>query len=186
MNYLIVGLGNPGEQYIHTRHNIGFDIIDNIASNYNLSFKTVQFAQKCEWDFHGNKIILLKPDTFMNLSGRAVQYWLNWYKIPLDKLLILVDDLALPIGKIRIRKNGSAGGHNGLKDIERALATKDYNRLRFGVGNNFKKGSQVNFVLGKFTEPEKAITKTSIEKSSKAVEHFILHGIDKTMEQYNH
>ncbi|MCO6494953.1 MAG: aminoacyl-tRNA hydrolase [Bacteroidetes bacterium] len=186
MDYLIVGLGNPGEKYKHTRHNIGFDILDEIALQYNLSFKSDKFAQKAEWEISGKKVLLIKPDTFMNLSGKAFQYWLNWYKIPITNSLIVLDDIALPIGKMRMRKGGSSGGHNGLKDIERTLGTNEYPRLRFGVGNEFKDGKQIDFVLGKFSESDRIIVNLTIEKSQKAIESFILKGIDKTMEAFNH
>lgn len=185
MEYLIVGLGNPGEKYAHTRHNIGFDIIDKIADGNGLSFKTDKYVQKSEWNPSGVKVLLIKPETFMNLSGQAVQYWLNWYKIPTTNMLILVDDIDLPVGKIRIRKAGSSGGHNGLKDIELKLGTKEFPRLRFGVGKNFKDDQQVNFVLGRFSESDRSIVNQSIEIAQKAVESFILQGIDGTMEHFN-
>lgn len=185
MQFLLVGLGNPGLKYQHTRHNIGFDILDQLAHNENLSFTNGHVSEKAEWSYGGNKILLIKPQTFMNLSGKAVQYWMHWYKIPIENLLVIVDDIALPTGKIRFRKGGSAAGHNGLKNIELLLGTKEYPRLRFGVGNNFPPGRQADFVLSCFDETDKAIVAAELDTAIDGIKSFILQGIDKTMSIYN-
>jgi len=185
MNYLIVGLGNPGDKYHQTRHNIGFDILDEIAKDNNLSFKADKFVLRTEWVINGQKVLLIKPETFMNLSGKAVQYWSHWFKIPQENILILVDDIALPVGKIRLRKGGSSAGHNGLKDIERMMGTQEIPRLKFGVGNNFPAGRQADYVLTRFSEDDRATVNLNIDKAKKAVQTFVEKGIDKAMADFN-
>jgi PTH1 family peptidyl-tRNA hydrolase len=185
MDYLIVGLGNPGDKYSKTRHNIGFDILDYIAKENNLDFKSDKFVEKAEWIFEGKKVLLIKPQTFMNLSGKAVLHWKQWYKIPLENILILTDDIALPVGKIRLRPSGSNAGHNGLKDIENVLGGQHYARLKFGVGNNFPPGKQSDFVLSRFSENDRAEVNLKIEKAAMAVNAFIKNGIEFSMAQFN-
>jgi PTH1 family peptidyl-tRNA hydrolase len=185
MHYLLVGLGNPGAKYQHTRHNIGFDILDTLAKKEQLVFTNGNLVEKTEWSYGGHKIILIKPQTFMNLSGKAVQYWMHWFKIPIENVLVIVDDIALPTGKIRFRKGGSAAGHNGLKNIELLLGTKDYPRLRFGVGNNFPAGKQADFVLSSFNADDRATVLSEIDTAMDGIKSFILQGIDKTMSIYN-
>lgn len=154
--FLIVGLGNIGHEYIDTRHNIGFKIIDNLASQYDAPFNSCRYGDMAKIKVKNCELLLLKPSTFMNLSGVAVRYWMNKEKLPLNQLLIVVDDIALPFGTIRLRESGSEGGHNGLKSISEHLGTRNYSRLRFGVGNDFSKGRQVDYVLGHFQDEEKA------------------------------
>src|SRR5690554_5536427 len=150
MKYLIVGLGNPGSEYENTRHNIGFKVVEALAKETGESFSTARHAKLALTKFKGRTLILIQPTTYMNLSGKAVQYYMQTEKIPLEKVLVIVDDLAIPFGKLRMKLKGSAGGHNGLKDIEAVLKTANYPRLRFGVGSEFQKGRQVDFVLGEW------------------------------------
>ena len=152
MKFLVVGLGNPGEEYSGTRHNIGFSILDNFALCFNVSFKTCRYGEITELKYKGRKLYLLKPSTFMNLSGKAVNYWINELKLKLENILIINDDISIPFGVLRMRKKGSDGGHNGLKDINNVLQTQQYPRLRFGIGNNYSIGKQSEFVLGKFND----------------------------------
>ena len=167
--FLVVGLGNIGEKYHNTRHNIGFKILDFFASKENLVFETVKLADRADYKLKGRTFIFIKPNTYMNLSGKAVKYWLEKEKIPLERVLIITDDLALPFGKIRLRGKGSDGGHNGLKHINELLARQDYARLRFGIGNIFSKGKQVDYVLGEWNENELETLSERIEIASKAV-----------------
>ena len=148
MKYLIVGLGNPGSKYADTRHNIGFDVLDALIKDSESSFETARYADVAEIKFKGRKLVLIKPNTFMNLSGKAVHFWLQKEKIPMSNLLVISDDLALPFGTLRLKGKGSAGGHNGLKDIEAVLKTVNYSRLRFGIGSDYARGKQADFVLG--------------------------------------
>lgn len=185
MNYLIAGLGNPGSKYDNTRHNIGFEVLDELARKHHLTFVADKHVLKAEWRFNDSKILLIKPQTYMNLSGKAVSHWLNWYKIPITNLLVITDDIALPTGKIRIRAGGSSGGHNGLKDIESQSGTKEFPRLRFGVGNNYPAGRQADYVLSPFSEDEKAAVNLSVPKAIEAVETFVKEGINRTMTLYN-
>jgi PTH1 family peptidyl-tRNA hydrolase len=183
--FLIVGLGNPGEDYKHTRHNIGFDIADAWALKKEVPFETLRLADATEFSLKGRKITLIKPNTYMNLSGKAVRYWLEQTSVPIENLLVLVDEIALPLSKIRINPKGSDGGHNGLKDIQEKLQTISYPRLRFGIGNTFAKGHQTEYVLGKWSPEEWEQVKTGIEKSIQAIECFILEGIQKSMNTFN-
>ncbi|MEI8280734.1 MAG: aminoacyl-tRNA hydrolase [Bacteroidota bacterium] len=185
MKFLIVGLGNIGLEYDSTRHNIGFDIADTFVIKHDGTFNLDRhaFVATCKWK--GKTFIVIKPTTYMNLSGKAVKYWLDKEKIPIENLLVLVDELALPIDTMRIRASGSDAGHNGLKNIQLMLLTDKYPRLRFGISNNFPKGKQVDFVLGKWTPSELPIVKEKILKAVDAIECFASQGISKAMTEYN-
>jgi PTH1 family peptidyl-tRNA hydrolase len=183
--FLIVGLGNPGKEYAHSRHNIGFDVLDAFALKNNVFFQPARLADVAEIKWKGKIFVCIKPTTFMNLSGRAVKYWLDKEKIPIENSLTIVDDLALPISKLRLRKGGSDAGHNGLKDIQNILGTDEYPKLRFGIGNHYPKGMQVNFVLSRWLPDEVPVVKNKIEKSMEIIENFATIGIDKTMNKIN-
>jgi PTH1 family peptidyl-tRNA hydrolase len=183
--YLIVGLGNPGEKYKNTRHNIGFKALDYIAENENLSFETQKLGDITSFRFKGRKFILLKPNTFMNLSGKAVKYWMQKEKIPLENILVISDDLNLPFGALRLKPKGSDGGHNGLKDINAQLNTNQYARIRFGVGDAFSKGKQVDYVLGQWNEKEIKSIPEKLDRIYKAVKSFGTAGIGNTMNNIN-
>lgn len=185
MKFLIVGLGNIGAEYSHTRHNIGFDVVDLLAARHGGMFATDKLAAVCTVRIKGKPFVLVKPSTYMNLSGKAVNYWMQKEKIEKENLLVITDDLALPLGKLRLRAKGSDGGHNGLKNIQEILGTTDYPRLRFGIGNAFAKGQQVDFVLGKWESEETELLKTTMEKAADAVTSFGLAGMARTMNQYN-
>lgn len=183
--YLIVGLGNIGEQYEATRHNIGFKQLDYIAQSNSLTWTTEKLGTITLHKIKGKSCILLKPSTYMNLSGKAVQYWLQKEKIPLENLLVITDDLNLPFGTLRIKPKGSDGGHNGLKDIQNTLQTYHYNRFRFGISDHFAKGRQVDYVLGQWNENELKLLPERLEKGSLIVECFVLSGISHTMNLFN-
>ena len=183
--FLIVGLGNPGKEYEHSRHNIGFDVLDAFVAKHNVSFQPARLADVAEVRWKGRKFICIKPMTYMNLSGRAVKYWLDKEKIGVENSLTIVDDLALPLEKLRLRKSGSDAGHNGLKDIQAVLGTDVYPKLRFGIGNQYPKGMQVEFVLSKWLPEEMPLVKIKIEKSAEIIENFSVIGIDKTMNGIN-
>ena len=185
MKHLIVGLGNIGEEYQDTRHNIGFLVLDALASASNISFTDRRYGAVCSFKYKGREFILLKPSTFMNLSGNAVNYWLKKEKIDVEKLLVIVDDLALPLGSIRMRKKGSDGGHNGLAHINLILGTSDYARIRFGIGNNFSKGSQRNYVLGPWNREEKDFIAKRTEIVIEMIKSFGTAGTELTMTKYN-
>ena len=185
MKYLIVGLGNIGSEYENTRHNIGFTILDAFAKASNISFSEFRYGYKAELKHASRTLILLKPNTFMNLSGRSVQYWMQKEKIPLENVLVLVDDLALPLGKIRLRSKGGDAGHNGLKSIQEILCTTEYSRLRFGIGDDFQRGRQVDFVLGKWSLQEEEVVNTKLEKCFDIVKSFATIGIELTMTKFN-
>lgn len=185
MKFLIVGLGNIGSEYEKTRHNIGFEVLDYFAAKHKGIFTTEKHADFCEFGLKGKKIIAIKPTTYMNLSGKAVRHWMNEYKIDLKNVLVIVDDLAIPFGKLRIRANGSDAGHNGLKNIHEVLQTQEYTRLRFGIGNDFPKGRQIDFVLGKWSKEETSELITLIPKASDAIESFVLQGLGPTMTIFN-
>ena len=185
MKYLIVGLGNPGLIYAHTRHNIGFDILDRLAKDVSSKFETERYADRTELKFKGRKLILIKPNTFMNLSGKAIQYWLQKEKIPISNLLVISDDLALPFGTLRLKGKGSAGGHNGLKDIEEVLKTNTYSRLRFGIGDDYPRGKQADFVLGSWSKKEDLALDERIEQSTKFIHSFVTVGLNMTMSALN-
>ncbi|MDX1470908.1 MAG: aminoacyl-tRNA hydrolase [Flavobacteriaceae bacterium] len=183
--FLIVGLGNIGDKYQNTRHNIGFKIVDQLAASENTTFETQKLGDVAKFKFKGRQFILLKPSTYMNLSGKAVAYWMQNEKITVENLLIVTDDINLPFGTLRIRTKGSHGGHNGLKDIQDKLQTSNYNRFRFGIGDEFNKGRQVDYVLGEWSEEELITLKTRLEKSAEAVKSFGTAGIQNTMNEYN-
>lgn len=185
MNYLIFGLGNIGEQYNHTRHNIGFDVIDAIAKELDLSFTLQKHAMITEGRVKNKTFLLVKPTTFMNLSGKAVQYYMQLHKVTADNILVITDDLALDVGTIRLRSKGSHGGHNGLRNIEETLNSQQYPRLRFGIGNQFDKHRQIDFVLGKWKTDEAPVISQKIDKASEAVKSFMLEGISQAMTKYN-
>ena len=185
MKYLIVGLGNMGSEYEGTRHNVGFRIVDALAAACNAQFQERRYGFVAQARIKNAQVVMLKPTTFMNLSGNAVRYWMQQEKIPLENLLIVVDDLSLPVGALRMKQNGSAAGHNGLKHIAQMLGTEGYNRLKVGIGNDFPKGCQIDFVLGRFgAEDEKIITeKTPV--ACDAIKAFVLSGIQFAMCHYN-
>jgi len=183
--YLIVGLGNIGSKYENTRHNIGFKILDEIAVKEDIVFESQKLGAITKFRFKGRTFILLKPATFMNLSGKAVKYWLVKEKIPLENLLIICDDLNIPFGTIRLKSKGSAGGHNGLKDISDSLQTQNYSRFRFGVSDEFKKGNQVDYVLGEWNLEETEKLPERLEKSYELVKSFGTAGIGNTMSEFN-
>lgn len=183
--YLIVGLGNIGSKYENTRHNIGFKILDEIAEKENVVFESQKLGAITKFRFKGRTFILLKPATFMNLSGKAVKYWLGKEKIPLENLLIICDDLNIPFGTIRLKSKGSAGGHNGLKDISDSLQTQNYSRFRFGVSDEFKKGNQVDYVLGEWNVEETEKLPERLEKSYDLIKSFGTAGIANTMSEFN-
>ena len=183
--YLIVGLGNPGTEYAHTRHNIGYDVVSAFILKHGGFFKTDRLAEISEIKYKGRIFVCIKPTTFMNLSGRAVKYWLDKEKIGIENSLTVVDDLALPLEKLRLRKSGSDAGHNGLRDIQNVLGTDVYPKLRFGIGNNFPKGMQVEFVLNRWFPEEIPLVRLKIEKSIEVIEDFALMGIDRAMNAIN-
>jgi peptidyl-tRNA hydrolase, PTH1 family len=183
--YLIVGLGNIGLEYAHTRHNIGFDVVDAFVAKHNGSFKNDRLADVASLQIKGRDITVIKPTTYMNLSGRAVRYWIDHKKIPLDQCLVVVDEIALPQSKLRLRPSGSDAGHNGLRSIQDTLGTVDYPKLRFGIGNNYPRGMQVEYVLGKWTKEELPLVRLKIEKSIEVIENFIFTGIERTMTEVN-
>ena len=185
MKYLIVGLGNIGDEYRNTRHNIGFMILDAFAEASNITFTTQRYGDVAETRLKNKQLVLLKPSTYMNLSGNAVKYWLDKEKIPLENVLILVDDLALPLGAVRLKGKGSDAGHNGLKNIAEMLKTQNYARLRFGIGNDFPRGCQVDYVLGTFDAEQKDLLKERIALAVEAMKSFCLAGLSITMNQFN-
>lgn len=183
--FLIAGLGNIGEEYENTRHNIGFTILDALAKEQGVKFRTDRLADIAEYKFKGKTLILIKPSTFMNLSGKAVNYWLQAEKIKQENLLVLTDDLALPFGSLRMKIKGSDGGHNGLKSIQETLNSSEYARLRFGVGNEFSKGKQVNYVLGKWNPEEEKLLAPRVKMAGEMIQSFVSIGIQLTMTNYN-
>lgn len=185
MKYLIAGLGNIGQEYSETRHNIGFKVLDALAEASNAVFKDGRRAFVTEIKHRGRILVLIKPTTYMNLSGKAIHYWLQKEKIPLENLMVIADDLALPFGKIRIRAKGSDAGHNGLKNINEVLGTNQYARLRFGIGNEFLRGQQIDYVLGTWDNEELKSLPERIEKCQEAVLAFPTIGIQRTMNLYN-
>lgn len=185
MKYLIAGLGNIGPEYELTRHNIGFLTLDRIADNHKINFTTQRLADKAEIKFKGKQIHLIKPNTYMNLSGKAIAYWLQELKIQKENLLVIVDDLALPFGSLRMRTKGSSAGHNGLKNIELVLAGQDYARLRFGIGNEFNKGQQVDYVLSNFTSRELEELPATMDRAEEVVKSFCTIGPERTMNFFN-
>ncbi len=185
MKYLIVGLGNIGAEYAETRHNVGFMVVDKLAKQFDATFESGRHAFVSEIKHKGKSITLIKPTTYMNLSGKAVNYWLKELKIPIENSLTILDDVAIDFGKIRLRSSGSSAGHNGLKDIEATLETQTYPRLRFGIGNDYPKGRQVDFVLGKFDHEEKKELAFIIDKAAEATLAFCTVGMTTAMNLYN-
>jgi PTH1 family peptidyl-tRNA hydrolase len=185
MKYLIVGLGNIGEEYARTRHNIGFDTLDELARENDLEFKDQRYGAMCTYKFKSRQFLLLKPNTYVNLSGRAVNYWLQKEKIPISNLLIIVDDLALPFGVLRLKTKGGDAGHNGLKSIQNTLNTGNYSRLRFGIGNEFQRGQQVDFVLGRWSDQEEEALKPRKKMAVDIIKAFGTVGVAQTMNQFN-
>jgi len=185
MKFLIVGLGNIGSEYENTRHNIGFDVIDYLAKEANATFELGTYGHVAEIKHKGRILVLLKPTTYMNLSGKAVKYWMDKHKIPVENVLVLVDDVHLDLGKLRLREKGSDGGHNGLKDIQEKLGHDNYPRLRMGIGKDYHPGEQVKYVLGKWKGDEKNAVHLMIEKAATAAKSFVAIGMKHTMDQLN-
>jgi peptidyl-tRNA hydrolase len=183
--FLIAGLGNIGLEYAHTRHNIGFDVADAFVTKHNGAFKNDRLADVASLQIKGRDITVIKPTTYMNLSGRAIRYWMDNKKVPLNQVLVIVDEIALPQSKLRLRPSGSDAGHNGLKSIQDTLGTVDYPKLRFGIGNNYPKGMQIEYVLGKWYKEELPLIQLKIEKSVEVIESFIFKGIERTMTEVN-
>lgn len=185
MKYLVVGLGNIGEEYAETRHNVGFKVVDELASSANATWKNVTLGSMTEVKHKGRTLILLKPNTYMNLSGKAVNYWLQKEKIPVENMLVIVDEIQLDLGTVRLRGKGTDGGHNGLKDIQAQLGTTEYARLRIGVGKNFHPGGQVNYVLGQWSKEEKAILADVLKAGAEAIKTFVAIGLKRAMDLVN-
>ena len=183
--YLIVGLGNIGDEYAGTRHNAGFMVLDAFAKASNIHFEDKRYGFVAETSIKGRKVILLKPSTFMNLSGNAVRYWMNKDNIDLERLLVVVDDLALPLGALRLKPSGSNAGHNGLGNIQSVLGTDRYARLRVGIGNDFPRGMQIQWVLGRFDNEDLDVLNPKIETAVDIIKSFVLAGIDITMNAFN-
>ena len=185
MKYLIVGLGNIGAEYAATRHNIGFKVLDAFAEASNTVFSSQRYGSVAEAKFKGRTLVLLKPSTYMNLSGKAVSYWMQAERIPVENVLVIVDDIALPFGTIRMRGKGSDGGHNGLKNIAELLGHSNYARLRFGIGGDFPKGFQVDYVLGEWTKEEQDLLPEKIEPAVEAIRAFATVGLERAMNGFN-
>lgn len=185
MNYLVAGLGNIGQEYANTRHNAGFMVLDAWAQASNAVFTTQRYGDVAEVSFKGRKITLLKPSTYMNLSGNAIRYWMTKLKLPVENLLVICDDLNIPFGTLRMRKKGSDGGHNGLKNIQELLGTQDYARIRVGIGNDFLKGGQVDFVLGKLDEEELKAMPEICARVIEGAKSFVFCGADRAMNSFN-
>lgn len=185
MKFLIVGLGNTGNEYAHTRHNIGFDVINAFVRKHESSFHTGRLAFVANIKWKSKIFICICPSAFMNLSGRAVKYWMDKEKISIENIVIIADDVALPLSKLRLKPGGSAGGHNGLKSIEESVGARNYPRLRFGIGSDYPKGYQSDFVLGKWRKEEEPLVKLKIEKAVEVIESFAIQGIVSAMNQIN-
>ncbi len=185
MKYLVVGLGNVGAEYEDTRHNVGFRVVDAVAKDAEVRWTLERRAYRTELRLKGRTVVMIKPTTYMNLSGEAVRYWLQQEKVPRENLLVVVDDIALPVGTLRMKKQGSGGGHNGLGNIEQLLGDTNYCRLRVGVGNNFSRGKQIDYVLGRFTADEEAELAPRIDKAVEAVKCFVCQGPDRAMNMFN-
>lgn len=185
MKYLIVGIGNIGYEYENTRHNIGFTVLDSLAEQEGISFKNERYGARAQYKFKGRTFELLKPNTFVNLSGKAINYWLQKEKIPQSHLVVIVDDLALPFGTLRLKTKGSDAGHNGLKDINAVLGNQNYARLRFGIGDSFARGHQIDYVLGKWNKKEQELLPLLIEKSIQTIRSFATIGAARTMNTFN-
>lgn len=185
MKFLIAGLGNIGNEYAHTRHNIGFDVVNAFVLKHKGNFRTDRLAYVANIRWKGKNFVCICPTTYMNLSGKAVKYWLDKEKIGIDHLLVIVDEVAIPLNKLRLKPGGSDGGHNGLKSIHEVLGTTEYPRLRFGIGNDYPRGHQSDFVLGKWKKEEEPLVKTKIEKAVEAIETFATQGIAAAMNEVN-
>lgn len=185
MKYLIVGLGNIGAEYANTRHNIGFNVVDYLAKNNQAVFSIERHAFKTEFRIKSKILVVIKPTTYMNLSGKAVKYWMTTENIPIENVLVIVDDIALPIGKLRMKMKGGDGNHNGLTSITQSIGSSDFPRLRFGIGDDFKRGFQSDFVLGQWNESEKKTIDDRLELASEMIKTFCLAGIQLAMTQYN-
>jgi PTH1 family peptidyl-tRNA hydrolase len=185
MKFLIVGLGNVGNEYAHTRHNIGFDVVNAFVQKHKGSFRVDRLAYVADIKWKGKTFVCICPSTYMNLSGKAVKYWMDKEKVAVENMLVIVDDIALPPDKLRMRPAGSGAGHNGLKSLQEVLGTTDYPKLRFGIGNDYPKGYQSDFVLGKWKKEEEPLVKLKIEKAVEAIETFALQGITTAMNQVN-
>jgi PTH1 family peptidyl-tRNA hydrolase len=183
--YLLIGLGNIGEEYENTRHNVGFQSLNKLSEKQNFSFETQKLGDLGSFRIKGRSVLCLKPSTYMNLSGKSVKYWMEKEKIPLENILVITDDLNLPFGTLRLKTKGSDGGHNGLKDIQNSLQTVNYNRLRIGVGSEFNKGRQVDYVLGKWHEEEKRALPERLDRVNELITSFVLAGVKITMNEYN-
>ncbi len=183
--FLIVGLGNIGPEYVNTRHNIGFKVVDFLAKKESVNFETVKLGAMATCKIKGKTLLLLKPNTYMNLSGKAIVYWMEKEKIALENILVVTDDLNIAFGTIRIKPKGSDGGHNGLKSTQQSLGTNEYARFRFGISDEFKKGKQVDYVLGEWDEFEKAKLPERLEVASEAIRNFALSGLENTMTSFN-
>lgn len=185
MKFLIAGLGNPGNEYAHTRHNIGFDVVNAFVLKHGGQFRTDRLAYVADVKWKGKNFVCICPTTYMNLSGKAVKYWLDKEKLALEQLLVVVDDLALPLSKLRLKPSGSDAGHNGLKSLQEVLGTTEYAKLRFGIGNDYPKGLQADFVLGKWKKEEEPLVKLKLEKCVEVIEMFAAQGINTAMNQVN-
>lgn len=185
MKFLIVGLGNVGDEYAHTRHNIGFDVVNAFVQKHKASFRVDRLAYVAEVKWKGKNFVCICPTTFMNLSGKAVKYWMGKEKIDINNILVIVDDLALPLNKLRVRPGGSDAGHNGLKSIHEILTSNNYPRLRFGIGNDFPKGQQSDYVLGKWKKEEEPLVKLKIDIATSVIEDFAAQGITAAMNRVN-
>jgi PTH1 family peptidyl-tRNA hydrolase len=185
MKFLIIGLGNVGNEYAHTRHNIGFDVVGSLVQKHKGQFRVDRLAYVAEIKIKGKQLICVCPTTFMNLSGKAVKYWMDKEKISIENIIVIVDDLALPLDKLRVKPGGSDAGHNGLKSIQELLGTTEYPKLRFGIGNNFPKGMQSEFVLGKWNKEEEPIVQNKITHAVSAIEQFVLQGLTAAMNEVN-
>lgn len=185
MKYLITGLGNIGTEYAETRHNIGFKVLDTIAEVSNASFCSQRYGDVASLRMRGNNVTLLKPSTYMNLSGKAVRYWMQQLKIELPNLLVVVDDIAIPFGAVRLRAKGSDGGHNGLKNINEMLGSQEYARLRFGIGGDFPRGAQIDYVLGQWNSQEREALPARLALAAEAVETFVCRGLQCAMNEFN-
>jgi len=183
--YLLIGLGNIGDEYENTRHNVGFQVLNKLSEKQNFSFETQKLGDLGSFRIKGRSVLCLKPSTYMNLSGKSVKYWMEKEKIPLENILVITDDLNLPFGTLRLKTKGSDGGHNGLKDIQNSLQTVNYNRLRIGVGSEFNKGRQVDYVLGKWHEEEKRALPERLDRVNELITSFVLAGVKITMNEYN-
>lgn len=185
LKFLIAGLGNIGKEYEHTRHNVGFEVLDYLTRESSISFSSRRYGDLAEMKYRGKQLLLLKPSTYMNLSGKAIRYWLEQENIPTDRLLVVTDDLALPFGKIRLRSKGSDGGHNGLKNINEMLGHSNYARLRFGIGNEFSRGQQVDYVLDKWSEDEGKQLDERLKCCADVVKAFVFTGVQRAMNDFN-